>query len=78
MKSNKRSAAFRSKMSRIMTERWAFKRSRKQEAAKRLIKNIAIGNSVELPTAVPVNRFKAFNYCPNCGVHLSRLYPYEH
>jgi len=74
MKSYKRNAAFRSKMSRIATERWAKIRSRKQAAATHLIKRIAISNSVTPDVA----RFQAFNYCPNCGVHLSRLYPYEH
>jgi len=73
-KFNQGSKAHRAHMSRVMKEAWAKRRNRikSREALANfsaIVSNVAPDREDEKPT-----RVVTFNYCPNCGEHLARLY----
>jgi hypothetical protein len=72
------SAAQKAHLSRLQKQIWAEKRSRADKARIRLAERVLNHEKPHVPVSEPVKRFMAFNYCPNCGTHLSRLYPYGH
>jgi hypothetical protein len=83
------SKAHRAHMSEVMKASWAKRRNKiaAREALRgfsELTNRVSpkSGGTVRISrpetntpvAAVPVKRFVAFNYCPNCGEHLSLLY----
>jgi len=83
------SKAHRAHMSRVMKESWARRRPARlkslteyrNERTKpiRIVHFAANKKAAAIPSSTTnsTTRLVAFNYCPNCGEHLAKFYPYE-
>jgi hypothetical protein len=84
----KGSPAFRAHMSKMMKDTWAKRKTTAEKniaSASNALRNFdeltsranKAGRRVSISLAEPAARVVTFNYCPSCGEHLARLYPYE-